>query len=219
MHREDGERRAARLRALVIGAAGSMDIESIPSATDACLLTPNATPANAAGYYCTFPNGGDYPSRKNANENDSLTKGKAGNVSGGPTVGAVRVMLTVDYAASASFLVGVRVGYTMLGYPRHRGDERRARLHEAHLRRAPRVVPLGDQPLARGGFAPMVFAGGGVGEYYAKQSVQVWQNQPPLARSPARSRASRGSWAGRSSSASAAARATRSRSASRSSRI
>jgi len=46
------------------GVAGVIDFLSLPAAADACALnTQTAAPVNSAGYYCTNPDGSDFPSR------------------------------------------------------------------------------------------------------------------------------------------------------------
>ena len=46
-----------------VGAAGAVDLLALPGGSDLCALTSSATPANGSGYYCTNPNGSDFPAR------------------------------------------------------------------------------------------------------------------------------------------------------------
>jgi hypothetical protein len=163
-----------------VGVAGSFDLMSMPSANDVCKLTPAASPANSAGYYCTFPSGSDYPTRSNPNENNSLGPGQSGDVSGGPTIGAVRVMLSLDFAATPSFLVGARVGYLVNGYPGAGATTDGHGFTKPIYGELRATYLFGEEPLTHSGFAPMVFGGGGIGQFVAKSTVQAHQTQAPL---------------------------------------
>jgi hypothetical protein len=148
-----------------IGVAGSAEFEALPSARDVCVLTSSATPANSAGYYCTNPNGSDFPSQLSGAQNASLVPGQAGGVSGSVHPGDVRGMLTVDYAVSPSLLTGVRLGIVGSTYPGSAaitdGHAFSSRLHlEARV-----TYLFGDAPLASLGFAPMAFLATGAAEF------------------------------------------------------
>jgi hypothetical protein len=148
-----------------IGVSGSAEFEALPSAQDVCVLSSSTTPANSAGYYCTDPNGTDFPSRLTGAQNASLIPGQAGGVSGGVHPGDVRGMLAVDYAVSPSFLAGVRLGIVGSTYPGTAaitvGHAFSSRLHlEARV-----TYLFGDAPLASLGFAPMAFLATGAAEF------------------------------------------------------
>ncbi len=73
-----------------------------------CLLNQR-TPSRPTrqGYYCTNPDGSDFPSRNAAGgaQNVQLGKGgQAGTDGGGLQPGNVRIMVAFDYALSPSFL-------------------------------------------------------------------------------------------------------------------
>jgi hypothetical protein len=63
-----------------IGVTGAIDFVSMPEAIDACKLTGAGIPANAAGLYCTTPDGADFPTRSlpaGPAENAALVPGQA----------------------------------------------------------------------------------------------------------------------------------------------
>ncbi|HEY5146944.1 MAG TPA: hypothetical protein VII82_09265, partial [Polyangiaceae bacterium] len=145
--------------------AGAFDMVVLPSGTDLCKLTPNGSAANSFNAYCTNPDGSDFPAHATTGQNDALGPGQSGTVKGGLQIGDIRAMVAIDYAVSPAWLVGVRAGYVMNTYPGtvavHTG---RAYGHPIHVEA--RVTHLfGQDPLARVGFAPMVFAAGGVSEF------------------------------------------------------
>ena len=159
-----------------IGASGSIDFVPLSAADDVCKLTNQGVPANAAGYYCTYPDGPDFPSRATPAQNATLPKGGAGSTTGGIGGRDVRAMVSIDYAFSASFLVGARLGWVINPYTgtqaQHDGHGFSTPIHfEARA-----TYLFGEQPLARSGAAPYVFVGGGVTQLDAVTTVQVAQN-------------------------------------------
>jgi hypothetical protein len=148
-----------------IGVAGSAEFDVLPSAQDVCVLTSSVLPVNSAGYYCTNPNGTDFPSRLAGAQNASLVPGQAGEVSGGVHPGDVRGMVTVDYAVSSSFLAGVRLGLVGNAYPGSAAiGDGHAFSSRIHLE-ARGTYLFGDAPLASLGFAPMAFLATGAAEF------------------------------------------------------
>jgi hypothetical protein len=151
-----------------IGFAGAIDFLSLPGASDACTLNSNnATPVNTTGYYCTNPDGSDFPSRIDASQNSALIPGAAGTVGGGLQPGDVRAFIAVDYALSPAILVGGRLGYVLNTYPS--GDAAVVRDHRAfgskvHVEARGTYV-FGDAPLTHEGFAPTVFAAAGMAPF------------------------------------------------------
>ncbi len=150
------------------GLSGSLDFISMPSGNNVCLLNQQAQPANSQGYYCTNPDGSDFPSRNAAGgaQNVQLGKGgQAGNVGGGLQPGNVRIMFAFDYALSPSFLLGARFGYVANAYT-GQSAVKDGRAFSADIDFEARATYLfGDRPLANVGFAPMVFLGAGVSEF------------------------------------------------------
>ncbi len=160
-----------------IGVASSIDLISLPAAVDVCKLTSAGVPQNTAGYYCTNPRDNtDYPTRASMGQNSALTTGNAGAANGGFAARDWRVLLSVDYAFSASFLLGARLGYVFDAYPGQ------AAVKDGHAFSSPIHAELratylfGDAPLADIGFAPYISAGGGVAEFDAQTTVFVRPN-------------------------------------------
>jgi len=176
------------------GVSGSVDFLSLPAGNDLCKLTPSAAPANSANYYCTNPDGTDFPSRASPDQNNHLSiQGQAGHVDGGIQPGDVRVMLAFDYALNPSLLVGARVGYVLNGYTGNAAvHDGRAFGPKLHLE-ARATYLFGNEPLKHVGFAPMVFGGLGVSEFdghslsvvtldnvAGQQPVNVWLTDGPF---------------------------------------
>jgi|HubBroStandDraft_1064217.scaffolds.fasta_scaffold03798_1 hypothetical protein len=148
-----------------LGVAGSAELEALPSSQDVCVLTSSTVPANSTGYYCTNPNGSDFPSRLSGAQNASLIPGQSGAVTGGVHPGDVRGMLAVDYVVSPSFLTGVRLGIVGNTYPGSAAiGDGHAFSSRLHLE-ARGTYLFGDAPLASLGFAPMAFLAAGVAEF------------------------------------------------------
>jgi hypothetical protein len=155
------------------GVAASVDATVLSQVKDVCLLTSHGIPANSADYYCTTPYGFDFPSRANAGQNNSLIKGQAGETPSALESGDLRVMLSFDYAVSASVLLGARIGLVPNGYPSvAASQDGRAFGVPLHLE-ARGTWLLGDRPLAHSGFAPLLLLGGGVAKFDASTAVGV----------------------------------------------
>jgi hypothetical protein len=164
------------------GLTGALDFLSMPAGQNVCLLNPgNAQPLNNANYYCTNPDGSDFPRRNDGGaQNTQLAHGQAGNVPGGFQPGNVRVMFAFDYALSASFLVGARGGYVANAYT-GQAAVKDGRAFGSNVDIEARATYLfGDHPLANVGFAPMVFGGMGAAEFdgHTTTIVQLVSQQP-----------------------------------------
>jgi hypothetical protein len=149
-----------------IGVAGAIDVASLPQGTDVCRLDSQAYPVNSAGYYCTNPDGSDFPLRQSAAQNGAIAPGKGGNVDGATTLAGARAYLTLDYAFSQHFLLGARLGYVFNRYP---GDaaSRDGKAFGSPLHLEARGTYLfGADPLSRSGaLAPLAFVAAGMAEY------------------------------------------------------
>ena len=144
-----------------------------------CALTPAALPYNSNGYYCTNPDGTDYPTRKNTSENNLLTPGSAGQTNGAAAVGNVRLLLTFDYAFSANLLVGARFGYVGHGYTGSQAaHDGRALSSPIHLEVRGTYL-VGKNALAHAGWAPLVFIDAGIAQFAAPQTVTVVETGVP----------------------------------------
>jgi hypothetical protein len=179
-----------------LGVAGAVDFLSLPGADDACALDASGRPAGGSGYYCTNPDGTNFPTRAGPAQSASLIQGQAGHADGGVHPGDLRALLAVDYALSPALLLGVRLGYVLNAYP---GSGAAVTDHKAfgpHVHAEARIAYVfGDAPLTHPGFAPTVFVGTGVapfdghetstvamksgGTVPIHQPVELWQTNGP----------------------------------------
>jgi hypothetical protein len=181
-----------------VGVAGAIDFLSLPAGNDVCTLNSGAAPANASGYYCTNPDGSDFPSRSSPAQNAALVQGQAGQVGGGVHPGDLRALIAVDYAVSPQVLIGGRLGYVLNAYPSGGAavSEHHAFGPRIHVEGRGTYV-FGDAPLTHEGFAPTVFLSLGAAEFDGhvvsivstnqksssvpiSQPVEVWLTSGPL---------------------------------------
>ena len=157
-----------------LGVSGSIDFEPMPSGNDVCMLTPQAAPVDST-FYCTTPDGNDFPSRDSATENKTLTAGNAGSVGGGFQGGNVRVLATLDYAISQHFMLGARLGFVLDTYPGSAGkSEGHAFFAPVHFE-ARATYLFGAEPLQRSGFRPLVLVNAGLADFDEDTTVTVQQ--------------------------------------------
>jgi hypothetical protein len=170
------------------------ELLQVPSGDDLCKLSSGGLPANSAGVYCTNPDGSDFPSRSSPAQNSHLSiQGQAGHSDGGLQPGDVRVMAAFDYALSASFLVGARLGYAFNSYPGQAAVQSGHAFGSKIHAEARATYLFGHEPLAHTGFAPMVFAGTGLSEFdghvtstvsldnvAGQQPVNIWVTDGPF---------------------------------------
>jgi hypothetical protein len=179
---------SVRFARLWVGFSGALDFVQQSAVTGACKLGSDGNPVNAAGYYCTNPDGSDFPS---ATQNTHLVDGTATTRSLFH-YSDVRLMVALSYAVTANILVGLRFGYVLNAYTG--GNAVRAgRALDPPIHAELRGTYLfGASPLNREGFAPTAFAGGGVSQFdgyvtslaaldnvVGHQPVNVWQTNAP----------------------------------------
>ncbi|HEY4014572.1 MAG TPA: hypothetical protein VGM06_14620 [Polyangiaceae bacterium] len=174
-----------------IGVAGALDFAVIPGATNACRLGANLSPAGGGNYYCTNPDGSDFPS---AAQNMHLTApGGSGDIGTSFVVGDTRALVALDAALTDNVLFGARLGYVLTGYSgaaavrdgRALGPKIHAEIRGTYV--------FGRDPMSREGFAPTAFVGGGYSEFDAQtsttvtldnvagsQTVRVWMTDAPF---------------------------------------
>jgi hypothetical protein len=156
-----------------LGVALHVDFMQLPSGTDVCRLHPRGSaqaglPANDKHFYCTDPNGFDFPTRVDMGvQNDQLTQTNAGQAGGGVAVGNVRLMASLDYAASNNIFVGARVGYVLLTYPGAAAVKDNYAWGQKFYVEGRITGFIGKNPLKQGVLAPMIFGGGGVSSFDA----------------------------------------------------
>jgi hypothetical protein len=162
-----------------IGVAGAIDFLTLPEGDDLCVLAPDGTPANKAAYYCSNPNGSDFPGRGASSQGTPLVAGAAGHVAGGLQAGDVRALVAVDYALTPAFLLGGRLGYVFNSYPSEGAAvvDRRAFGPKVHAEGRGTYV-IGDAPLTRVGFAPTVFFSVGIAPFDGHAVSVVSASQP-----------------------------------------
>ncbi|WP_394847559.1 hypothetical protein LZC95_08845 [Pendulispora brunnea] len=173
-----------------VGAGLGFDFLVLPAGDDVCKLNgepqsgeqPTGNkfePKNDAGYYCTTPDGTDYPSRTDKFvQNLALQDGKAGKVESGLAPSNFRVWLSFDYALSANFLVGARIGLVFRTFP---GNEPK---QDGHVLLAPfhgeaRLTYLVGKDAILQPVAPYAFLATGVSQYDAKVEVPVVERDIP----------------------------------------
>ena len=159
-----------RYARLWLGVSSAADLALTPAGTNAC-KQGGAVPGT--GYWCTNPDGTDYPTGA---QNKALIDGHAGNLPGGVAAGTVHVVLSADYAATPSFLVGVRFGYVAQAYTGHAAvDAGRTIAPPIHAELRATYV-FGSEPLSRGGLAPYAMFGAGVSHFDVSATAQVIEN-------------------------------------------
>jgi hypothetical protein len=161
------------------GIAGALDVLSLPSGQDVCLLNPPGAPdagkpVNSENYYCTNPDGTDFPSRTDPRQNGTIVHpGEAGQVGGGLQTGDIRVMLTADYALTSALMLGARVGYVLNSYTGHAAVKDGHAFGSNFHFEARGTYFFGHDPLAHVGVAPMVLAGMGAAEFDGSSTTVV----------------------------------------------
>lgn len=101
---------------------------------------------------------------------------EANAVSGGFRLRTGRVLLGLDHAIADNLSVGARVGFAFGGGPQGENDARAfLPLHlEGRL-----AYWFGDQPFAKTGFRPYVFAAAGIAQVDARTRVTVFESTRP----------------------------------------
>ena len=154
-----------------IGVAGSMDLTVPPSGNDVCAQNAGVS---SSGYWCTTPDGTDYPIGNG--KIAPLAAGKGGIPASEISPGSVHVVATIDYALSSSFLLGARLGYVANAYPGQAASAAGKTISTPLHAEVRATFVIGDEPLARSGLAPYVFAAGGVARFDTPTTVMVVEN-------------------------------------------
>jgi len=154
-----------------IGVAGSMDLTVPPSGNDVCAQSAGVS---TSGYWCTTPDGTDYPTSNG--KMAPLAAGKGGVPSSEISPGSVHVTATLDYAVSANLLLGARLGYVANAYPGQAASAAGKTVSAALHVEARGTFVFGDEPLARSGLAPYAFVAGGVARFDTPTTVMVAEN-------------------------------------------
>jgi hypothetical protein len=171
-----------------VGVSAHLDFMQIPSGPDLCRLHPNnapgapiATPANDKHFYCTDTlTGNDFPTRIRPDQNNELTPLNAGQSNGGVVPGNFRIFASLDYAATSNILIGGRIGFVLGTYQGTAKSTANtygpAAIHDGYAWGQPFYAELrltgviGKDPLRKGGWAPLLFVGGGASDFDAHTS-------------------------------------------------
>jgi hypothetical protein len=143
-----------------IGFAAQQDVLMLPSATSVC--------ADSTEYACfegtnTYNPNGDYP----------IIPEAADEVKGGFARSTTRIMLSYDRTIGSHIGLGARVGYAFAGGPQAEGGKAFFPAHiEARL-----SYWFGKNPFASTSIRPYAILAGGLAQYDAKVSVQVWERE------------------------------------------
>jgi hypothetical protein len=201
--RENGSKPKRPFKRFWIGLGATVDFQVIPKGTNLCRLNPEppgtivldaAKPENDGNIYCTNQDGSDFPERANQAQNNLLQPGSAGNSNGGVRHGEARLMLSFDYALSANFLVGARLGVSLLTYPGVAAytDGRAWSFAGSHFYVDARATYLFGEDAVEKTFAPMLFGGIGLASFATSTSsgitftngetttVNLWQTNGPF---------------------------------------
>lgn len=174
-----------------LGLGAQADIYFMPQADNICKLAeinvgqPNeevnpSLPQNKAGYNCVdpktgmnFPGTARLPAGTGTFINDQFD---AHSVTGGPILGNVRILASLDMALNANMMLGARLGYVLFTDPAT-GSPGSA-FPPVHLE-ARFTYLFGRDALISSTVAPLVFAGLGLGEFDAYIPVTVNPLPPP----------------------------------------
>lgn len=163
-HREPADE-APRKTWLSLGVAGDL---AWVSGKNVCALESQRD----NGYSC-FRNG---DSGKLEQYYGEPVLGEANSISPGFRLRTGRVLLGIDHAVSSSFTVGGRLGFAFNGGPKGENDAHGfLPLHlEGRL-----AYWFGDDPFARTGFRPYLFAAGGLAQVDSRMNVHVVEDTRP----------------------------------------
>jgi len=141
----------------------------------------SALPGNS-GYYCT-QNGINYPSRVDTgHENGSILVGEADQVNGGVLPANLRIFASLDYAINYNLLLGVRFGYTAMGYSAQGPKGATGSSAGAAYTLFPPILiegrltyVIGKEALVTKGFAPVVLFGVGAAPFSSGVGVSAFE--------------------------------------------
>lgn len=178
-----------------LGVSFQADIYFMPQADQICKLaernagTPNeqvnpTLPQNKAGYNCVDPrSNANFPGTQRLPVGGMMPPGNfvndefnAHSVTGGPILGNLRIMASLDYALNANMMLGARLGYVLFTDPATGSPG--AAFPPIHLE-ARFTYLFGRDALTSSTVAPLVFAGLGLGEFDAYIPVTVDPLPPP----------------------------------------
>ena len=172
-----------------IGLSFQADIYLMPQADEICKLAERGTyammnvqvnpllPQNKAGYNCVNPtDNSNFPGTAQGGSNPAVAgiflndQFDAHSVNGGPILGNLRILASLDMALNANMMLGARLGYVLFTDPATGTPG--AAFPPVHLE-ARFTYLFGRDALISSTVAPLVFAGLGLGEFDAFIPVTV----------------------------------------------
>lgn len=171
-----------KYRKIWIGGGVMADFVFLPGAQNVCsidLKNQTLLPTNDKNYYCTNPDGTDFPRRPVRGDAGSITEArsidpnKGNSINGGPAFSKFRILASFDYAATEFLLLGARLGIAVpLGYPgvEAKTDGQKAAAPWLHLEARATFVLGKDGIGAIGAPRPYVYGAFGLGAYDASVS-------------------------------------------------
>jgi hypothetical protein len=155
------------LRRFWFGINFQLDLMQMPSGNGLCKLDQvTALPLNDKHIFCTDSSGNDYPTRVVSAPNAELVDASTSGVTDGGIVPAnFRIFASLDYALNANFLVGLRGGYVLNRYPGIAAITQHYAFSTGLYVEVRGTALIGKDALRRGGFAPLVFVGGGISAF------------------------------------------------------
>jgi hypothetical protein len=163
---------------LWVGLQIGLDLYLLPGAQDVCKLNTAGTAPLTSGnpYSCVDSSGNAFPGTSGMSAaalNSNIQTGHSDQVQGGLGHGPLTVSLSLDYALNANMLVGIRAGYEAFTIPTGSGLAA-----FAPLRIEARFTYLIGHDAIHQKVAPMLFVGGGAGEFDASVPVNVFVCPP-----------------------------------------
>lgn len=163
-----------------LGISGGIDLYVVPGAQDVCKLNTAGTGPLTSGnpYQCLTSGGTAFPAGLGSQAqavNGAIQAGHSDQVQGGFAHGPVPILVTADYALNPNMMVGLRLGYEALTIPSGGAF--------APFHAEARFTYLIGRDAVSAKIAPMIFAGGGIGEFDSFVPVQVFLNGQPGAQS------------------------------------
>jgi hypothetical protein len=159
------------------GVGVSLDLLVIPGYDDVCALNAMGTVSFTQGSpsVCYDPtNKLNFPASPALNGAiDTASPNRLDFVKGGFAPGPLTLFASFDYALSPNFLIGARAGFELLTYP---GSSPGPAFPPVRLE-ARLTYLIGNRAINQS-FAPVLFAGGGAGEFDAFVPVKVTLNAP-----------------------------------------
>jgi hypothetical protein len=173
-----------KLRRIWIGVSAGVEFMLLGSADNVCKLSQDkaAAPLNDAGYYCV-DGSNDYPDRNDPQGTQNkaiLIDGKTDKVAGGGAFGNVRLLVSLDYALSMNFMLGLHAGLILNTYPgaAAQNDGKFSSLGPGHVELRATYF-IGKDALVKPGVGAYIMLGAGYAQFTSKVAVSVREQGAP----------------------------------------